>query len=59
VLAGPGPPTSGTESQAPPLDELRLHQGTVWRWNRAIYDPADNGHGRLPRDGHLAARWRS
>jgi hypothetical protein len=22
--------------QAPPLDELRLHQGTVWRWNRAI-----------------------
>ena len=29
---------------APPLDELRLHQSTVWRWNRAIYDPASGGH---------------
>ena len=33
--------------QAPPLDELRLHQGTVWRWNRAIYDPASGGHLRI------------
>ncbi len=32
---------------APPLDELRLHQGTVWRWNRAIYDPAAGGHLRI------------
>jgi hypothetical protein len=32
---------------APPLDELRLHQGTVWRWNRAIYDPASGGHLRI------------
>ena len=31
----------------PPLDELRLHQGTVWRWNRAIYDPAAGGHLRI------------
>lgn len=31
----------------PRLDELRLHQGTVWRWNRAIYDPAEEGHLRL------------
>src|SRR6266487_2342989 len=23
----------GSGWQAPPLDELRLHQGTVWRWN--------------------------
>ena len=29
------------------LDELRLHQGTVWRWNRAIYDPAAGGHLRI------------
>ncbi|HTQ90987.1 MAG TPA: glutamate--cysteine ligase [Streptosporangiaceae bacterium] len=40
-------------SDAPPgrgnlaLDELRLHQGTVWRWNRAIYDPAAGGHVRI------------
>ena len=31
----------------PPLEELRLHQSTVWRWNRAIYDPADGGHLRI------------
>ena len=29
------------------MDELRLHQGTVWRWNRAIYDPAQGGHLRI------------
>jgi gamma-glutamyl:cysteine ligase YbdK (ATP-grasp superfamily) len=31
----------------PRLDELRLHQGTVWRWNRAIYDPGCGGHLRI------------
>jgi hypothetical protein len=31
----------------PAPEELRLHQGTVWRWNRAIYDPADGGHLRI------------
>jgi gamma-glutamyl:cysteine ligase YbdK (ATP-grasp superfamily) len=31
----------------PQLPELRLHQGTVWRWNRAVYDPSDDGHLRL------------
>jgi hypothetical protein len=35
------------EGQAPPLHELRLHQGTVWRWNRAVYDPASGGHLRV------------
>jgi gamma-glutamyl:cysteine ligase YbdK (ATP-grasp superfamily) len=28
----------------PDLYELRLHNGTVWRWNRPIYDP----HGPIP-----------
>ena len=37
----------GAEWRAPPLDELRLHQGTVWRWNRAIYDPTSGGHLRI------------
>jgi gamma-glutamyl:cysteine ligase YbdK (ATP-grasp superfamily) len=37
----------GDEGHAPPLQELRLHQGTVWRWNRAIYDPALGGHLRI------------
>jgi hypothetical protein len=31
----------------PALDELRLHQGTVWNWNRAVFDPSDGGHLRL------------
>lgn len=31
----------------PRLDELRLHQGTVWSWNRAIYDPSGEGHVRI------------
>ena len=29
------------------LDELRLHQGSIWTWNRPIYDPADGGHLRI------------
>jgi hypothetical protein len=31
----------------PSLDELRLHQSTVWRWNRAVYDAASGGHLRI------------
>lgn len=27
--------------------ELRLHSGTVWPWNRAVYDPAEGGHLRI------------
>jgi hypothetical protein len=33
--------------ELPELHELRLHCGTVWRWNRAVYDPADGGHLRV------------
>jgi gamma-glutamyl:cysteine ligase YbdK (ATP-grasp superfamily) len=37
-----------TESAAPTLHELMLHNGTVWRWNRPIYDPgSDIPHLRL------------
>ena len=31
----------------PGLHELRLHQSTVWSWNRAIYDPSGGGHVRI------------
>jgi gamma-glutamyl:cysteine ligase YbdK (ATP-grasp superfamily) len=31
----------------PDLSELRLHQGTIWQWNRPIYDPAQGGHLRI------------
>ncbi|MCW2879542.1 MAG: glutamate-cysteine ligase, family 2 [Sphaerisporangium sp.] len=35
------------EGGLPRLAELRLHQGTVWQWNRPVYDPADGGHLRV------------
>ncbi len=31
----------------PALQEMRLHQGTVWLWNRPVYDPGDGGHLRI------------
>lgn len=35
------------DADVPRLPELRLHQGTVWRWNRAIYDCHGSGHLRI------------
>ena len=31
----------------PKLAELRLHQGTVWHWNRPVFDGTDEGHLRI------------
>ncbi|MBO6849103.1 MAG: hypothetical protein JJ867_01345 [Marinobacter sp.] len=31
----------------PELTELRLHHGTTWPWNRAIFDHTDGGHLRI------------
>jgi gamma-glutamyl:cysteine ligase YbdK (ATP-grasp superfamily) len=50
-VRGASDPQDGDRRQGPPLDELRLHQGTVWRWNRAIYDPAGGGHLRIEMRG--------
>jgi gamma-glutamyl:cysteine ligase YbdK (ATP-grasp superfamily) len=47
VLGDRDPSDIGGPGQGPALEELRLHQGTVWRWNRAIYDPAAGGHLRI------------
>jgi gamma-glutamyl:cysteine ligase YbdK (ATP-grasp superfamily) len=44
---GPGPLDSDHGLQVPPLPELRLHLGTVWSWNRAVYDPTEGGHLRI------------
>src|SRR5207245_1103209 len=46
VLSDADPRAAATD-ETPALDELRLHQGTVWPWNRAIYDPAAGGHLRI------------
>ncbi|WP_224242111.1 glutamate--cysteine ligase family protein [Hyalangium gracile] len=55
ALHAPLLPVVGPESplecvargQLPGLDELRLHQSTIWNWNRAIYDPKSGGHLRI------------
>jgi hypothetical protein len=41
-------PTAVTEGGGvASLRELRLHQGTVWSWNRPVYDAAEGGHLRI------------
>ena len=47
VLGAERPLERLAAGRVPALDELRLHQSTVWRWNRAIYDPAGGGHLRI------------
>lgn len=33
--------------EIPELAELRLHQGTIWNWNRPVYDSTNGGHLRI------------
>jgi hypothetical protein len=47
VLGPEDPIKAAHAGLVPDLAELRLHQGTVWRWNRAVYDKADGGHLRI------------
>jgi hypothetical protein len=47
VLDDEDPRGTSAGGGTPRLRELRLHQGTVWRWNRAIYDHAEGGHLRI------------
>ena len=35
------------KDQLPNLDELQLHLGTVWLWNRPVYDCNNQGHLRI------------
>lgn len=47
VCGDDDPAAEVAAGQLPQLSDLRLHHGTVWRWNRAIYDPGDGGSLRL------------
>jgi hypothetical protein len=47
VLSAEDPVAVLQSGGTPALAELRLHGGTVWRWNRPIYDPAGGGHLRI------------
>ncbi|WP_426414629.1 hypothetical protein [Aestuariirhabdus sp. LZHN29] len=40
-------PAAPDHHSGPSLAELRLHQGSIWSWNRPLYDPADGGHLRI------------
>jgi len=46
IVSGEDPSVLSGDAQ-PTLEELRLHMGTVWRWNRPVYDPAGGGHLRI------------
>lgn len=47
-VMGPISPRAEVEAgKVPSLEELRLHNGTVWYWNRAVYDPHQEGHLRI------------
>jgi hypothetical protein len=47
VVGDEDPLASLGQDGVPGLEELRLHQSTVWRWNRAVYDAALGGHLRI------------
>jgi gamma-glutamyl:cysteine ligase YbdK (ATP-grasp superfamily) len=47
VVDGEDPVACVRAGGIPRLRELRLHHSTVWRWNRAVYDPDAGGHLRL------------
>ncbi|PID44506.1 MAG: hypothetical protein CSB48_01620 [Proteobacteria bacterium] len=36
-----------TQGIVPELKNLRLHHGTTWAWNRAVYDHSGSGHLRI------------
>lgn len=47
-VCGPEDPLEAlARGKTPELAELRLHHGTVWHWNRPVYDPAGGGHVRI------------
>jgi len=47
ICSGSTPAAELARGMTPSLAELRLHQGTVWLWNRPIYDNVDGGHLRI------------
>jgi len=47
IMADRSPAEELAAGETPKLAELRLHQSTVWLWNRPIYDDADGGHLRV------------
>jgi hypothetical protein len=47
LVSDEDPRAAARAGGVPGLHELKLHNGTVWRWNRPVYDRADGGHVRI------------
>ncbi|WP_323752520.1 hypothetical protein [Marinobacter sp.] len=47
LMSAEDPMAVMARGEVPELAELRLHHGTTWPWNRAIFDPAEGGHLRI------------
>jgi gamma-glutamyl:cysteine ligase YbdK (ATP-grasp superfamily) len=47
ICADVSPADELASGTTPSLAELRLHQGTVWLWNRPVYDDLGGGHLRV------------
>lgn len=55
LLHSPIIPLCGTEASmavvraggVPHLEEIKMQNGTIWRWNRAVYDSHGDGHVRI------------
>ncbi|MEH6635182.1 MAG: glutamate--cysteine ligase [Halioglobus sp.] len=47
ICSGISPAQEIAQGKTPSLAELRLHQSTVWLWNRPIYDDVDGGQVRI------------
>lgn len=47
LMSEEDPMTVIDRGEVPELAELRLHHGTTWPWNRAIFDHNDGGHLRI------------
>lgn len=46
-ICADAPDATAAQDLAPALSELRLHQSTVWLWNRPVYDDAGGGQLRI------------
>ncbi len=47
LLSAQNPLRALDSGQVPGLDELVLHTGTTWPWNRPVYSAAEGGHLRV------------
>ncbi|MEH6451664.1 MAG: hypothetical protein V7782_01360 [Psychromonas sp.] len=47
ICSGVDPFEQLNKGETPSLSELTMHQGSIWSWNRPIYDPNDDGHLRI------------